>query len=120
MTASLDQPASAPCLFDVTDEPADLQALGIVIGDRVVADADELDPARRETQRRMRADIAEALHDRGRADRVDVERLHGAKGEEGDAVAGRLAPAERAAGADRLAGHDLRHRDRPGTWSRCP
>ncbi len=39
------------------------------------------------------------------------ERLHGAKGEEGDAVAGRLAPPERAAGVDRLAGDDLRHGD---------
>ena len=41
--------------------------------------------------------------------RRDVERVERAKGEEGDAVAGRLAPAERAAGADRLAGDDLRH-----------
>ena len=39
------------------------------------------------------------------------ESVERAKGEEGDAVAGRLAPAERAAGADRLAGDDLRHGD---------
>ena len=77
----------------------------------MVADADDLDAARGEAERRMRADIAEALDDRGRADRIDLERLHGAEGEEGDAVAGRLAPPERAAGADRLAGDDLRHGD---------
>ena len=57
----------------------------------------------------MRADVAEALDDRGRLGRRDVESVERAKGEEGDAVAGRLAPAERAAGADRLAGDDLRH-----------
>ena len=57
----------------------------------------------------MGADIAEALDDRGRAGRRDVQGVERAKGEEGDAVAGRLAPAQRAAGADRLAGDDLRH-----------
>ena len=55
----------------------------------------------------MRADVAEALDDRGRFGRRDVKRVEGAKGEKGDAAAGRLAPAERAADADRLAGHDL-------------
>ena len=75
----------------------------------MIADADQLDAARRQPQRRMRADVAEALDDRGRPGRRDVERVERAKGEEGDAVAGRLAPAERAAGADRLAGDDLRH-----------
>ena len=55
----------------------------------------------------MGADVAEALDDRGRFGRRDAHRVEGAKGEKGDAVAGRLAPAQSAAGADRLAGHDL-------------
>ena len=41
----------------------------------------------------------------------DAQRVESAKGEKRDAVARRLAPAQSAAGADRLAGHDLRHGD---------
>ena len=77
----------------------------------MVADADHLDAARRQAQRGMRADVAEALDDRGRVRRRDVQGVERAKGEESDAVTGRLAPPQRAAGADRLAGDDLRHGD---------
>ena len=58
----------------------------------------------------MRADVAEALDDGGRVGRCDVQGVERAKGQESDAVTSRLAPAQRAAGADRLAGDDLRHR----------
>ena len=95
----------------VSDERLHVESLGIVVGGGVVADADQLHAPRREPHRGMRADVAEALHDRGRLGRRDVQGVEGAKGEKGDAVAGRLAPAQRAAGADRLAGHDLGHGD---------
>ena len=58
----------------------------------------------------MRADVAEALDDRSRAARRDVQGVERPKREERHAVTSRLAPAQRAAGADRLAGDDLRHR----------
>ncbi len=55
----------------------------------------------------MGADVAEALDDRSRFGWRDAQCVEGAKGEKGDAVTGRLPPAQSAAGADRLAGHDL-------------
>ena len=60
-------------------------------------------------QRGIGADIAKALDHGGRAAGLDRELLEHAPGEIGDAAAGSLAAAERAARRHRLAGDDLGH-----------
>ena len=77
----------------VSDERLHVESLGVVIGGRVVADADQLDAPRSQPHRRVRADIAEALDNRGRLGGRDVHGVERAKGEESNAMTGRLAPA---------------------------
>ena len=89
------------------DRRADIESLRILAGDRVVADPYDPDAAIGEAERGVRADIAKTLHDGGRVRAGYAQPVHRAVGEERDAVAGRLTPAERAARADRLAGDDL-------------
>ena len=62
-----------------------------------------------QSERRIGADIAEALDHGGGAVEVDRELLHHAPGEMGDAAAGGLPPAQGTAGGNRLAGDDLGH-----------
>ena len=112
IAASVDQPLSAPCFVDMVGERAHRQTLRIVVGDRVVADPDHLDAARREAERRMRADVAEALHDRRRVHGLDVERAPSprkARNATPWPVASRRPSVP--PGADRLAGDDLGHGD---------
>ena len=84
-----------------------IEAVGIVQRAGVIADRDHLQPVLMQLQRRIGADIAKTLDDGGGVAGLDLQLLHHPLGEMGDAAPGRLAPAERAAGGDRLAGDDL-------------
>ena len=93
------------------DRAADVEAGGVVERDRVVADADDFDAARARPSAACEPTLPKPWTIAVGLDGLEPQPLEGAKRQERDAVAGRLAPPERAARADRLAGDDLGHGD---------
>src|SRR5438105_12374810 len=85
----------------------DVEALGIVVRRGVVADPNDAHATLGERVGTDRADITEAMHDRGRATALHADTIERPADEERDATARGLAPAERATGGDGLTGDDL-------------
>ena len=103
------KPASErPCASAIGDRGVDVDAVGVVVAARHVADGDDLAPLLAEQLGRHRADVAEALHGDRRLARPHAQTVHGAQRRRHDAAPGRLAAALGAADQERLAGHDGR------------
>ena len=108
------------CAARVRDQRRDIEALLVVDAALPVGDGDDLGALVASSSARDRADVAEALHGDAGALQLEAEMLRRLARDDHHAAAGRLAPAERSAHLDRLAGDDGRRRCGRRAWNRCP